>query len=195
MRVHDHWERTAALWAHGGAVLTWHVLPAGQLDVLAAWLAPFLDRPFLSPVPAEWLHLTTQGVDVARDVERETLDRLVAEAAARCAALEPIAARVGPVRVVDEGVVADVEPVEPLVALRDVLQDADASVRGPDQVPDLREPFRPHVSFAYACADGELDELEAAVAADLVVDEVSLLLLSRAERLYYWEVVATVPLG
>lgn len=183
MRLRDHWARTAPLWAHGDSVLTWHVLFDGQLDFLASWLEPMLDRPYLARVPAEWLHLTVRGVGPARGVDEGERARLIADASERCAALAPVDALVGPVRVVDEGVVGGVQPAEPLAALYESL---------PGAAP---EPFWPHVTFAYATDDAEIEEIEVNASDAVRIDAVSLLLLHRGEHLYHWDVLATVPLG
>lgn len=191
MRVRSHFDATAHLWTHGEPVLAWHFLPEGQLDTLGAWLEPMLDRPYLAPVPAQWLHLTTQAVGVEDNVP---VEELVAEAGRRLAEVEPVDLLLGPVQVLEEGIRADVQPVEPLLAVRDLLQDADATVRGRHAVPDWRAPFHPHVSFAYATADAEAEPIEAHLLEALYVDALTLIRLYREPRLYRWDVVARVPL-
>jgi len=183
VRLRSHWASTAPLWSHGDDVIAWHVVFDGQLDFLANWLAPMLDRPYLSPVPPQWLHLTVKGVSRAGKVAEDELARLVAAAQERCAVLEPIDALLGPVRVVDEGVTADAVPREPLVALYDALPGDDDG------------DFWPHVTFAYANAEAEMDEVEANAFEAVRIDAVALLRLRRGEELYDWDVLATVPLA
>ena len=204
MRTRDHWSATAPLWEHEGPVLSWFVVfedDAGPAAV-ARRLAPVLERPFLDPVPPEWLHVTVQGVGPASGITTHTRDRLVRAVETRCAARAPIAARLGRARLIDQGVTADMEPAAPLAALRSLLQDADAEVRGRGAVPDLRTPFWPHVSFAYASADcdsgtlaEDIDALARESTAELTVGAVSLVLLERTPHLYRWDVVARVRLG
>ncbi len=109
----------------------------GQLDLLAHWLEPIIDRPGLVPVPADRLHI------------------VVAPAAASEAVVEfePFDALVGPVRVAAEGVVADVIPVEPFIALRERL--------------GASGEFAPQVVFARTDGDAEFEPIEA-VASDAV---------------------------
>ena len=176
MKLLDHFAATEHLWTPGEEKLAWHVLPEGQLDMLADWLAPALERPYLAPVPKEWLHLTV-GAPEAGD-----LDEVVARAAERVARLEAFSALAGPVRVVDQGFSADVQPLDELTALRDA-------------VTGDRDAFWPHITFAYAIEDGaEAEELEVLASDAFLVEAVSLIRLRRQRGLYTWDVVARVPL-
>ena len=176
MRLHDHFTATSDLWAPGEEKLAWHVLPEGQLDMLADWLAPALERPYLAPVPKEWLHLTV-GAPAAGD-----LAEVVARATERVAELEAFSALAGPVRVVDQGFSADVQPRDELTALRDA-------------VTDERHEFWPHITFAYACEEGaEAEELEVNASDAFLVEAVTLIRLRREPRYYAWDVVARAPL-
>jgi hypothetical protein len=82
----------------------WSVPLDGQLDLLVRWLEPILERPGLTPVPVDELHIA------------------LGESDARAApSFEAFSALVGPVRFDAEGLVADVIPVEPFLELRDAL--------------------------------------------------------------------------
>jgi hypothetical protein len=77
------------------------VVPLGeQLELLVRWLEPILDRPGLTREQELWIVVAEAGPD-AEPVE-----------------IEPFDALVGPVRIAEEGVVADVIPVEPFLELR-----------------------------------------------------------------------------
>ncbi|HET6943720.1 MAG TPA: hypothetical protein VFI01_00070 [Gaiellaceae bacterium] len=78
----------------------WAVPLGAQLDLLVRWLEPILDRPGLTREP-ELRIVVVDAEDDAAQIE-----------------LEPFDALVGPVRVADEGIVADVIPVEPFIELR-----------------------------------------------------------------------------
>jgi hypothetical protein len=72
-------------------------------------------------------------------------------------------------------------------------------VRGPARVPG-EAGWWPHVSLAYASADGPSAPAEAALAgftaaAAITVSEVQLIVLGRDEHVYQWETRATVRLG
>jgi 2'-5' RNA ligase superfamily len=197
-RTRDHWSATAALWTHGDAVLTWHFTLEDQPEMqdLARMLSPTLERPYLDVVPPQWLHVTTQGVGLCRAVDPSTQARLVAEVEERLRSEAAPNVTVGPPRLFDEGVGLPVDDGGRLQAIRLILQEADAGVRGIERVPDWRSDFDPHISLAYANSDAD--------AADLVLPDtrvpltlrtVSLIRLERTRGLYSWQVASRVPIG
>jgi hypothetical protein len=123
------------------------VVPLGaQLDLLARWLEPILDRPGL---------------------RRESELRIVVAEAGESAGgvqLEPFDALVGPVRIADDGVVADVIPVEPFLELR-----RQAGATGE---------FAPRVVFARADGSQTYEQIEAVASEAIYVDAVELVDLS-----------------
>lgn len=202
--IESHWDATDRWWRPGVPVLTWHLVFDDHLALhdLARRVGPLLDLTWLDRVPIQWLHVTLQGIAPEPEVEPADRDRLVAEAAARCAGLEPIHLRLGPARVGTHGVALEAEPAVGLRDLRDRLQDADAATRGHDRVPDWRSPLHPHVTLAYANARSVAAALRETLAAseaettlELTPTKVSLLRLHRAHRLYHWDVLEEVPLA
>ena len=169
MKLRSHWDSTASLWSEGETKQTWFVTLDGQLDFLATWLEPILDRPYLSAVPPEWLHLTLGAGDDTDAVR------------ARCAELEPVDALVGPVRVVEEGVAAEVQPAAALQALFE-------AIGGTGEL-------WPHVTFAYARSEAEMEQLEVNASDAILVSALTLVGLRREHELYRWDVVERVPLG
>jgi 2'-5' RNA ligase len=162
LRLRSHWAREFQSGRY------WLATFDHQLDFLASWLEPILDRPYLSPVPPEWLHLT-----LAAASDDDVRDRL--------ASIATVDALVGPVRVVDEGIVAGMEPEYELQALFEA-----AGGRGT---------FWPHVAFAYARAEAEVEQLEANASDAVLIDTVSLVDLRREGQQYRWDVVETVRLA
>ena len=122
----------------------WVVPLGGQLDLLARWLEPIVDRPGLAPVAPEALHIV-----VAPAVAPEA------------PAFEPFDALVGPVRVDATGVLADVIPVEPFLALRSQL--------------GAEGHFAPQVVFAHADGTHELEQLEAVASEAVLVGALALI--------------------
>jgi hypothetical protein len=129
--------------------LAWVVPLGGQLDLLAGWLEPIVDRPGLAPVAAGELQIVLCNADPARDEPIE---------------FEPFDALVGPVRVDEEGVVAGVIPLEPFIALR-ALVGADAD-------------YEPRVIFATSDGTHAYDPMEAVATEAVYVRELTLVELS-----------------
>ena len=123
---------------------SWIVPLGGQLDLLVLWLEPIVARPGLVPVPPEELHIVVAPATSTEPPE-----------------LEPFDALVGPVRVDATGVVADVIPVEPFVALRARL--------------GANGDFAPQVVFARADGTHELEPIEAVASEAVLVGAVTLL--------------------
>jgi hypothetical protein len=171
VKLRNHWADSADLWEGRESRRMWYVTFDGQLDFLRTWLEPILDRPYLSPVPHEWLHMT---LSVSDDADVEAVRE-------RCKELQPIDALVGPARVVDEGVAGEVLPreeVEPLFAA--------VGVRGD---------VWPHVSFAYSREQTEMEELEVNASDAVYISAISLVDVRRADEVYSWEVVERLTLG
>jgi hypothetical protein len=169
VKVEDHWAGSAHLWEGRSVRRMWYVTFDGQLDFLRCWLEPILERPYLSPVPHEWLHMTLGEGDDAT-VVRE-----------RSAALQPVDALVGPARVVDEGIAADVQPRGEIEALY-----AATGARGE---------FWPHVTFAYSREEREVEELEVNASDAVYISALSLVDVRRENEVYVWDVVERVTLG
>jgi hypothetical protein len=169
VKLRDHWAGSAHLWTGKEVRRLWYVTFDGQLDFLRCWLEPILDRPYLSPVPREWLHMTLGEGDDA-DTVRE-----------RTGGLQPVDALIGPARVVDEGVTGDVHPREEIQALY-------TAIGGSGEL-------CPHVTFAYSREETEMDELEVNASDAVYISALSLVDVRRDNEVYSWELVDRVTLG
>lgn len=207
-RLRDHWYARAG-WSPSSRYLTWHLLPARHgaghdalLGTAAALGEALLEVPGLDVVPADWLHLTVQGVGFRDDVAPADVRRLVAATERRLRHQPPVVLRFDPPEVMAEGVTLSGGPAEPVTALRSCLRAGIAEVRGPDGVHgEDDEPVWPHISLAYAHdavpAGAVLDALARVAATPVVATftTASLIELRREGRSYRWDVVAAVPLG
>jgi 2'-5' RNA ligase len=90
-------------------------------------------------------------------------------------------ALVGPARVLDEGVAGGVEPLDEIDALY-------RAIGGTAE-------FHPHVTFAYARAESEMEELEVNASDAVYISALSLVDVRRENEVYSWEVVDRVTLG
>jgi hypothetical protein len=155
--------------------------------------------PGFDLIPAQWLHLTMQGVGFADEVTDEDLAAITVAARAALAAVSPVTVSIGPPVAVGEGVTCHASPATALDPVRNAVRAGIAGVWGPDRVPEAAE-WTPHVSVAYASADGSAEPFEAALdglttTAEVTVRSVDLIKLGRDQRLYEWETITTLPLG
>lgn len=152
----------------------------------------------LDLVPGRWLHLTTQGVGFTDEVSDADLAAITSAARARLAGLAPVGVTLASPRVASEGIACWLGPDGALTPARDALREAIGDVWGPERVPESQE-WSPHVSIAYASADGPGEAFEAVLeglgGASVTVRAMDLIRLGRDQRVYEWETVMRLPLG
>jgi hypothetical protein len=198
MRYHWYWRPG---WQPGTRFYTFHVTWRDQPGVQKLGERArqrLAGIPGLDPVPGEWLHLTMQGVGFAHKVSDADVEAITAAARARLASVAPVGVVLPPPRAASEGVATRAVPAGVLDRVRDAVRAAIGDVWGTECVPESIA-WTPHVSFAYASADGPaapvnavLYGLPGAVAAVRAVD---LILLGRDRRIYEWETISRLPLG
>jgi hypothetical protein len=152
----------------------------------------------LDLVPGRWLHLTTQGVGFTDEVTGTDLEAITAAARERLAAQLPVQVTIGPPQVASEGIACWAGPDGALTPARNAVRAAIGDVWGPGRVPEGPD-WTPHVSAAYASADGPgnayADALAGMGAANATVRGIDLIRLGRDQHLYEWETVAALPFG
>jgi hypothetical protein len=199
--VRDHWYWRPG-WRVGRSFYTWHLTFAEHPEaakLVAAYQPVIESMPGITPVPLEWLHLTTQGVGFSDKVSPEELREIVEAARYRLARVAPFTVTIGPAVVDPETVQLPVTPVQPLQNLRDHIRAAIGDVWGPDSVPEHPE-LRPHISLGYFNAPAPAAPLRAHLAtvppysATLTIAAVSLINLHRDNRLYEWTPTTTLAL-
>jgi hypothetical protein len=198
--MRDHWWWRPG-WEPGRRFWTFHVTwrdqPAVQ-DLAAEARERLAGLPGLDLVPGEWLHCTTQGVGFDGEVSAADLSAIAAAARARLAAVAPARAELAAPGTVDEGVVCSIGPAGTLDPVRDALRAAIGDVWGAEKVPEGPQ-WWPHVSFAYANADGSpalVDRALAGLAAATgLVRSVELIRLGRDRHLYQWDSAQVIPCG
>lgn len=197
--MRKHWRRPG--WRPGRQMYAWHVTFCDQPTVqgLAARAQAVLrDVPWLELVPGPWLHLTMQDIGFSDEVSGDDLAAIAGAARSRLAAVSPAAVTIGPARALDEGIGCDARPAAALSPLRDAVRAAIGDVWGPARVRGQAD-WWPHVSLAYASADGPAPPAVAALAgfeaAIATIREIQLILLRRDGYRYEWEKRATIRLG
>lgn len=198
MRYHWYWRPG---WQPGARFYTFHVTWRDQPSVqeLGAHARERLAGiPGLDPVPGEWLHLTMQGIGFAQEVSDADLRAITAAARSRLASVAPVRVVLPPPRAASEGVATHAVPDGVLDQVRDAVRAAIGDAWGTGRVPESSA-WTPHVSFAYASAEGPAAPVDAVLrglpGAVAMVSAVDLILLGRDRRVYEWDTVSRFPLG
>lgn len=202
-RVRNHWYWRPG-WRVGRRYYTWHLTFADHPSVTAlsdAYRSILDATPETDAIPAQWLHLTMQGVGFVDEVDRADVDAIVESARHRCATLTPFELTIGSPYVDVEAVQIDVQPPGSVAELRRTLRSAIADVWGPAKVPEAEEPFLPHMSLAYINRDGPASQLARSIGnirtqpAVTMIDSCQLIVINRDDLMYKWELHAQVQLG
>lgn len=188
-------------WQPGTRFYTFHFTfveqPAVQ-EMAAKARARLAAVAWLDLIPGEWLHCTTQGIGFADEVSAADLAAIGDAARARLAVVPAAAVTLSAPHAASEGVACSVGPAEGLDPARAALRAAIADVWAAARVPETAE-WTPHVSIAYANADGPAAPVDDAlgVGQDVTVTlrAVDLIRLGRDDRVYKWETIASLPLG
>ncbi|MER6511800.1 2'-5' RNA ligase family protein [Nonomuraea sp. NPDC001636] len=205
--VRSHWWPREG-WRPGRLVYTWHLTfeRAPQLHRLAERYQQALSTiDGHNPVPAQWLHLTVQGVGWVDEVPDERLDQITQAVAVRLGKLAPVVVTFDRPVILGEAIVLAPTPAEPLHEIWGEIRNGIAEVTGeaPTAAEQVRG-FRPHVSLTYINTPGPAQpyvEALSGVEAEPVkvdVDRVALIVQNRVldpEWVYRWNTHAVVPLG
>jgi hypothetical protein len=187
----DHWWWRRG-WRPGRRKYAWHFTFDGKPEVhglAAGYQARLAAQPGLDPVPAQWLHLTTQGVGFTDEVSEGEVAALLDASDARLRGFPAQPVTLGPARVTPEAILLDIAPADGLSAIRHELRQAISDVLGQARLTGGDE-WSPHVSVAYSHGTGPQAPLEAAIeggeTAATVINTVRLIVLGRDHRLYEW---------
>lgn len=201
-----HWQWRPE-WAQDRACLYWYLVVDD--DRLAeAWdrlVATLRRAPWLDVVPPRWWHVTLCDVGFADELDRVTV-AAVAEAVTDVVTRGPHGT--GPLRLgcgrtelFATAVTVRVGPRPALQELQGTVRDTTQQVLGDHRPLVHCHEFRPHLSLGYAnrCVTGdEVDPVLAAlphVPAEVTVDRLSLVAVTRRDGHYQWAVEHEVPLG
>lgn len=200
--VRDHWS-SHPNWRPGRSFYTWHVIFPGDpalLELHAAYQHLIGSLAGISPVPAELLHLTMQGVGFADRVPESDLELIVTAVRRRLDYVRPFGISVGPAVVDAESLQLPVTPVDRMRRLQDHLRAAIQDVWGTDSLPRLPQ-LKPHISLGYWNKEAPAEPLRLRVNADAgetaatELTGVSLIELRQKNQQYVWTVRTTAPLG
>lgn len=205
--VHSHWWPREG-WQPGRLVYTWHLTfeRAPQLHRLAEHYQQQLSAlGGLNPIPAQWLHLTVQGIGFVDEVPSRQLDHITEAVAVRLRAFAPVSLSFHRPVVIKEAVVLAPEADEPLHQIRAAIRDGIAEITGEAQTPaEQANGFRPHVSIAYVNSPGSaapyIEALKQAEteAITVPINEVTLIVQDRVlepEWVYRWTTKTRIQLS
>jgi len=208
-RLRNHWWARPG-WQPGRIMLTWHITFDQAHDLhqhVAAYQRALAHLPGLDPVPAEWLHLTIQGVSYTDETSAKTLTEIIESVRSALASIRPFNLTFGRPVVFSEAIAIQPEPAEPLQQLLTAIRTGIGAVIGNQSVPTGPEQangFHPHVSIAYSHTHADSTPYVGALAAincEPVTARIKAVSLIRQERqldphwLYRWTTEAAVPLG
>jgi 2'-5' RNA ligase len=195
--LRNHWTPRPGWSAERSLVATYLTLD-GSPDAVAAlqaYQAELIGLPQVDLVPAEWLHVTVQGIAFADEVPATAAARLAAALAERLAHLPAPRVRLDPPEPGGEGIYLPLTPAEALVPLRDTIRATATDELGLSSLyglPGQDGAFSPHASFAYTNADLPVEEVMIRLAAvphvpvELEVTSVAVIALRRSDRRWWW---------
>lgn len=162
------------------------------------------DLPDLDLIPAEWLHITMQGIGFTDEISADELHSLAVALTRELSRIPPPTVSFRDLTVHPEAIYLKAHPAEALYPLRARMHWAVASVLGPhssaESMPSPGQ-FMPHVSIAYVSADGEArpiaEALQTTTTAPVTAtfSKASLLEFHRDHRMYEWTSATPIAIG
>jgi 2'-5' RNA ligase len=200
-RMTDHW------WWRPGVrpsrrLYVWHILFEDQPGVGAlvqACQVLLTEIPGLDPVSQPWLHMTTQIVGFADEINDTETDAMIEATAKRLQRLEPVPVALGRPLFHSEAVVLGMRPGRALDPVRDSIREAVANTVRIHQLADQPD-WTPHLTIAYSNREAPAAPVIEAMRpapgmVDVRIKEVHLVSQERVDRTYRWNRVAAVSLG
>ena len=205
--VKDFFTTTTNDWTHPSGMLHAYIVPQGTAKGrLAAATESIRALPFLAPQPVDGLHGTVQRFPfLLKDLDAGALERLREAAAGTAGKLAPLRLAFGRPCAMNNSVIVTADAADPSwLALVQATRDAAEAALGPEAL-EYTPPFGPHMTLAYAIADGPDDQIEEAVypggdaagpIGEVVFDQLAWCAVhqNKAEGTYTFETVFSSPL-
>jgi 2'-5' RNA ligase len=199
-RMADHWWWRPGV-RPGRRLLVWHILLDDQpelRDLVRQCRDKLAGLDGLDPVPAEWLHMTTQIVGFADEIPRKEIGAMISAVSERLGELDPIEVELGQVWITQEAVMLGVRPPRDLDPIRAAIRDAIAATVSAHQLADEPD-WTPHVSVAYSNGTGPAAPVISALGTPpdprpMTVGHVHLVAQERVGHLYRWVRLTPVAL-
>jgi 2'-5' RNA ligase len=190
-------------------MLTWHLTFENAAELhqhVSAYQRSLDGLPGLDLVPAEWLHLTIQGVGYTDETSAETIRAVVDGVQAELGAMSAFDLTFDRPVILGEAIAIRPQPTKPLHQLLAAIRAGIGKAIGDDAIPtgsEQSDGFLPHVSIANSRRDADARPYTAALASVIrppVAATVTEVTLIRQDRqldphwLYRWTTEATASL-
>jgi hypothetical protein len=199
-RMTNHWDRPG--WRPGRAAYYWYLSFRDQPEVqaLAEQCQAVFDAPHFDLIARTDLHMTVQRVAFTDEVDESDLRRVEETSRTGLSAFGELRFAVGPLAGSRGALSFSTTPHDRLLELRSQLLAAHHSAGLAMHVSPV-DAFRPHVGIGYCnrTVDAspiieQVYELRTLPPVNVCISELTLVELTRHERSYTWDSVATVPL-
>lgn len=204
--VRNHWWWRPG-WTTGRHYYACHLTLDDQpqlQELVSRYQQAIQNRPGLDLIPAQWLHMTMQGIGFTDEISVAELDNLADAFTRELSLIDPPMVSFRSLTVHPEAIYLKAHPADALYPLRARMYRAVVSVLGANSTTeDMPAPrqFVPHVSIAYVSADGETQPIAQALqsvrAAPVTATfrKASLLEFHRDHLMYEWTSAAPIPIG
>jgi 2'-5' RNA ligase len=202
--IRNHWWWRPG-WRLGRHFYACHLTFEGQtalhqlVSEYQAALSGFIN---LDLIPREWLHLTLRGIGFADEITQEQLGALRVVLTESLGEVPPIEVTFSQPVIRPEAIYLSAQPPERLRELHAIVGNAIRLVLGDNhEPPEAESTYTPHVSIAYANADGPTAPIRDALAsvtapaAQVLITELPILTFNRDHRMYQWTSRTPIRLG
>jgi hypothetical protein len=176
-----------------------------QLRQLAAdYQQALTGLPAIDLIPAQWLHLTMQGIAFTDEVTADELGHLDHALTTALTEVEPPTVKFRALTIQREAVYLPAHPAAALTPLRRAAHDALLSVLGPERFTETTADvadWLPHVSIGYITYDGDPAPITAALnnlttrTVAITFTKADLLEFHRDRRMYEWTSAKPIAFG
>jgi 2'-5' RNA ligase len=203
--LHDHWWWRPG-WRAGRHFYAFHFTLGDQPELqslVAEYQKSLHGVGGLDLIPAQWLHLTMQGIGFVDEVDSDRIASLATVVAETLATVRAPVVMFHRTVVRPEAVYLPAQPDDDIRAVRSAVRDAIATVLGESGLDSAEQPtsYRPHVSVAYSNMDQSPASIVEAlsrvdpVPVTVTLQHVDLLEFHRDHRMYEWTSARPLPIG
>jgi 2'-5' RNA ligase len=203
--VRNHWWWRPG-WREGRHFYACHLILDDQPELralVARYQTATKTLPVLDHIPAQWLHITAQGIGFVDEISPDELDAVRQGIADELAQIEQPTVTFERPTIRPEAVVLLASPTEPLYEVRLRIHRAVVAVLGDERVEPMPKPedYNPHVTTAYVNSDASAAPIAAALESveaepvTVTFAKADLFEFHRDQRMYEWTRATPMPFG